>query len=66
MSTSNILRFPDRSLLKLLDAVNGVLDGTCEPPKALTLAETVLRDIGAVQDANGKWSLPPDQPTGDE
>lgn len=61
MSTSNILRFPDRSLLKLIDAVNGVLDGTCEPPKALTLAEAIMLEMGAVKDADGKWHLP-DQP----
>lgn len=62
MSKSNILHFPDRGLLKLIDAVNGVLDGSCEPTKALTLAEMVMRDMGAVQDANGKWRLP-DQPS---
>lgn len=62
---SNVLHFPDRSLLKLLDAVNGVLNGDTEPAKALTLAETVLRDMGAVQDANGKWHLP-DSTTGDK
>lgn len=55
---AEILHFPDRSLLKLLDAVNGVLDGTVEPTAALTLAETVLSDMGAVKDSDGHWQLP--------
>lgn len=58
---AEILHFPDRNLLKLIDAVNGVLDGSCEPTKALTLAETVLSDMGAVKGDDGQWSLP-DQP----
>lgn len=55
---SNILHFPDRNLLNLIDAVNGVLDGSGEPSKALELADEVLRTMGAVKDANGKWQLP--------
>lgn len=55
---SNVLYFPDRRLLKLIDAVNGVLDGTVEPVKALDLAETVLRDMGATKDVDGKWQPP--------
>lgn len=55
---AEILHFPDRSLLSLLKAVNGVLDGTCEPTAALTLAETVLSDMGAVKDSTGHWELP--------
>lgn len=63
MSTSNVLHFPDRNLLKLIEAVNGVLrDDGASAPKALELAETVLRDMGAVKDENGKWQMPPDQP----
>ena len=56
-----ILYFPDRNLLKLIQAVNGVLDGSEEPTKALLLAEMVMRDCGAVQEPDGKWRLP-DQP----
>ena len=58
MSNSNVLHFPDRSLLKLIDAVDGVLDGSCEPTKALSLAEAVMLEMGGVQDADGKWHLP--------
>jgi hypothetical protein len=59
---AEILRFPDRGLLKLIGAVNGVLNGTYEPTKALELAETVLRDVGAVKDEKGEWYLPPGLP----
>jgi hypothetical protein len=57
---ADILHFPDRSLLKLIDAVNGVLDGSCTATTALDLAETVLRDMGAAKDENGRWQLPGD------
>ena len=53
-----VLLFPDRSVLKLIEAVGGVLTGECTPEKALAAAEDTMRAIGAVKDANGKWQLP--------
>jgi len=59
MTTSdNVLHFPDRSLLKLIDAVNGVLSGDISANKALGMAEEVLVSMGAVKDENGQWQLP--------
>ncbi len=54
----NVLHFPDRNLLKLIDAVDGVLEGTCDPATALAQAENTMLDMGAVKDVNGEWSLP--------
>ncbi len=46
------------NLLKLIDAVNGVIEGSVSPGKALVLAEEVMRDMGALQDTNSEWYLP--------
>ena len=57
-----VLHFPNRGLLKLIEAVNGVLRGDCEPTKALALAEEVMRDCGAIQSPDGQWHLPEESP----
>lgn len=56
--TAEVLQFPPRGVLRLLEAVDGVLRGTTEPEAALIVAEEALVELGATKDENGEW-IPP-------
>lgn len=53
----NVLHFPDRSLLKLVNGIDELLAGKTSPEALLEQCDAAMQAIGAVKDANGEWQL---------
>jgi len=60
---NNVLHFPDRSLLHLVNGIDRLLAGKTSPETVLAQCDAAMQAIGAVKDVNGEWRLPePDEP----
>jgi hypothetical protein len=55
---NNVLHFPDRSLLQLVNGIDKLLAGKTSPEALLAQCDVAMQAIGAVKDANGEWQLP--------